>query len=243
MTCHIFLGPGNPKLKTFGLTRAKILGPGCLCLSISVANEGLGWDTRPSKHIIIVVVTDPGYGDNPSYTPFLKPFSRRTAGISYGGRPPVKPLWCMIRKVALRREKFGMDSDPLHWSHRCITIGVTWWPSSSVKITNWLNLKGHHSSSSSSSSSSKSEGHHQSSRWCFQWLSTLKGWSRTRSSKMFELVAEVSPQKSHQDAFSCRSMLKLWYATCLNSSWREIPMEEWRETCKYSAPIQVTCLS
>ena len=72
---------------------------------------------------------------------------------------------------------------------------------------------------------------------------TLKGWSRTRLSKMFELVAEVSPQKSHQDAFSCRSMLKLWYATYLNSSWREIPMEEWRETCKYSAPIQVKCLS
>ena len=66
---------------------------------------------------------------------------------------------------------------------------------------------------------------------------TLKGWSRTRSSKMFELVAGVPPQKSHQDAFSCRSMLKLWYVTCLNSSWREIPMQEWRETCKESAPI------
>ena len=82
------------------------------------------------------------------------------------------------------------------------------------------------------------------SRYCLVLCSlTLKGWSRTRLSKMFELVAEVSPQKSHQDAFSCRSMLKLWYATCLNSSWREIPMEEWRETCKYSAPIQVKCLS
>ena len=55
------------------------------------------------------------------------------------------------------------------------------------------------------------------------YTATLKGWSRTRLSKMFELVAEVSPQKSHQDAFSFRSMLKLWYATCLNSSWREIP--------------------
>ena len=131
-------------------------------LSLPLHISGLG---SPSENMIIVVVTVTRYGDNPSDTPFLKPFSRRTAGISYG-RPPVKPLWCMIRKVALRREKGGMDSDPLHWSHRCITIGVTWWPSSSVKITNWLNLKGHHSSSSS-----KSEGHHQSSRWCFQWLS------------------------------------------------------------------------